>query len=341
MPEENSKKWKKHLLGSSLPLEYEIAKLLVKEKFVVKSDFTYNRKSEGTTKEFSVDIQATCYVPCNKASFEARLNFLIECKHRSPEKKWFFITEPNEPDFSPFVCAAFRVFDRLSAYSMPSKNLVAIDLAMPGVYKGTEVSLADSSVSDTDIKSGINQLRYALPELIARELWENGTRHPVDSVPFILSAILVTNAEIFVAKEKLTMEAVKKASNLEQIANKEDYIVIYSSGGPDFQSHLHGVVTKFALSEWLKDKGQIFDWRERAQGKNTNAHVRKDSWIRGFEMENFTHFIVCSFDAFPKLIKDIKAAVNKDLKKRKFVFTKKEMDALLLDRVRKSVGPLA
>jgi hypothetical protein len=331
----SSKNWKKHLLSSSLPLEYEVAKLLVKEGFVVKSDFTFTRKSEGETKEFSVDIKATGYVPFRRPTFKTRLNLLIECKHRSPEKKWIFITEPNEPDFSPFMNATFRDFTRLSAYTKTTKELDEVDREMAGVYKGTEINLSAGGATDADIKSGINQLRYALPDLIANEIWENSFRHPVDCVPFIVSAILVTNAELFVANDGMTVEAVHAASKIEEIATKAENVLLYSQGGPDFERHLNEKVVEFVASGRLKNEGRIFNWRE---GKESNNGTKKGhAWTQGFHFENFTHFIICSFDAFPKLLKSIKTATQKDTSKSRLLFSKKQIDAFLLEELKKEI----
>jgi hypothetical protein len=58
----NKKKWKAGLLSSSVPLEYEVAKILAKEAFAVSADYSYLRRDEqGIEKEFSCDIEATAY----------------------------------------------------------------------------------------------------------------------------------------------------------------------------------------------------------------------------------------------------------------------------------------
>jgi hypothetical protein len=37
----NSKSWKSRLISSSLPLEFEAARILISEKFHIQSDYTY------------------------------------------------------------------------------------------------------------------------------------------------------------------------------------------------------------------------------------------------------------------------------------------------------------
>lgn len=320
----HSKKWKKHLLGSSLPLEYEVAKLLVKEKFVVKADYTYTRKSEGQDKEFSVDIHATGYVPFDDDKIEARVELLIECKHRSPEKKWVFLVEPNNNEFSPISYTTFRVCDTISSYEMPSKELCKLDGALTGVYKGTEVNLADGGTTDADLKSGISQLRYALPDLIAEAAWHNDMCHPTASVPVVVVAVLVTNAEIYVANEDFSVEAVKGAEEIGDFAKKEDCVLFYSPQGPDFENHLWGKVQRFISSKRLKDGGLLFE--KRAKGT-------KDAWVgSAFSHQQFTHFVVCSMDALPSFIKAFKKAVKSDAKRREQVFSEEQIKEIIKQR---------
>ena len=55
-------KWKDCLLSSSLPFEFEIAKLLASAGFFISADYTYSRTDAGVTKDFSVDIEASGYI---------------------------------------------------------------------------------------------------------------------------------------------------------------------------------------------------------------------------------------------------------------------------------------
>ena len=48
---------------------------------------------------------------------------LIECKFRSPNKRWLFFPEPHEPDFRTFSQHPIHVMDVFSAYTMESKHI--------------------------------------------------------------------------------------------------------------------------------------------------------------------------------------------------------------------------
>jgi hypothetical protein len=214
-----------------------------------------------------------------------------------------------------------------------------LDETLAGVYKGVEVNLADGDVSDTNIKSGINQLRYALPDLIGHEIWNSTIGHPIDSVPFIVVAILVTTAEIFVANDTFTMEAVKKAKSLEELADKEDFVVFYSIGGPDFDSHRNKVLLRFKTQYGLSDKEPLLEERARVLNSEKSAFLRRNPLADGFSSENFTHFVICSFDKLSHLIEQLKAATENDVKNQKLVFSKEQFEKIKSERVKTFIHP--
>ena len=86
------RKWKHSLLSSSLPLEFEIAKLLASLEFAIDADYTFSRTDAGETKDFSVDIFATKYTRQPEPDpTRVDLLILVECKFRTPQKRWLFL----------------------------------------------------------------------------------------------------------------------------------------------------------------------------------------------------------------------------------------------------------
>jgi hypothetical protein len=115
----SDKKWKSNLLSSSLPLEYEVARTLVKKGFVVEADYTYGRDAEsGQPKDFSVDMLARGLPPFTAPNtIDGSLELLIECKHRIRGTKWLFLPDMNQGAFSHiYLGCALRVFDDFSPY---------------------------------------------------------------------------------------------------------------------------------------------------------------------------------------------------------------------------------
>ncbi len=81
----------KQLVSSSLPLEFEAAKILVSKGFSTSADFAYARSDSGFIKDFSVDLHATGYIPfSNPNEVVATLQLLVECKQRHPNISWLF-----------------------------------------------------------------------------------------------------------------------------------------------------------------------------------------------------------------------------------------------------------
>jgi hypothetical protein len=113
------KKWKSNLLSSSIPLEYEVARLLVTKGFIVEADYTYGRDAEtGQPKDFSVDILARAPTPfTGPGPINGSLELLIECKHRARGTKWLFLPDVNKAALSHiYLGCALRVFDDFSTY---------------------------------------------------------------------------------------------------------------------------------------------------------------------------------------------------------------------------------
>jgi len=99
----SDKKWKSSLVSSSLPLEHEVARILVAKGFSVEADYTYARDDAGRLKDFPVDINATGYSPFNDPNqVDGMLELLVECKgcDRAGARDYaaflgFFFLEPS------------------------------------------------------------------------------------------------------------------------------------------------------------------------------------------------------------------------------------------------------
>ena len=82
--------YKKALLKSGLPFEYEVCNYLRKIGFIVDFEYPYIKNDEnGTQKEFSYDLAASY------STIGHYLDFQIECKYKmEPDTIWCFF--PNE-----------------------------------------------------------------------------------------------------------------------------------------------------------------------------------------------------------------------------------------------------
>lgn len=185
MASQDSGKWKSKLLSSSFPLEWEVAKLLALREFSVSADFPYQRKSDGTLKEFTVDVHAhTMAVYLKRLGMHCDLELLIECKFRHPGITWLFAPDPNVPDASPAMSGyALRAVDAFSSWFLHDEPR-EVDHSFPLAYKGVEIDANNGSVHDSEIRHGIAQLQYALPPLLWTCFLVSSGVNPVDNSPY-------------------------------------------------------------------------------------------------------------------------------------------------------------
>ena len=241
-------KWKSSLLSSSYPLEFEVAQILIKNKYAVEGEFPYKRIEDGNTKEFSVDIKAlNCLNETNNVNANdlLEINLLIECKYRVPKTNWIFLPEINSnhnytPDSKEG--SAFNIVDQFSYHYFDNSPMVNFEKQIPKVWKGVEVK--SDSANDKEIKRGIYQLRYALPYFFEEKIDFNLLRNEFN-IPFLVCPILITTADLYVLKKDCKVESVTKAEKVEDVATKVPYLVSFYPLGPDFLNHSQAIFKEF------------------------------------------------------------------------------------------------
>lgn len=319
------KKWKDKLLSSSLPLEFDVAKILVSKGFSVVSDFTYARNDTGIVKDFSVDIEATAYPPFTTPNkVDALLTLLVECKYRSPNVKWLFMPDPNIADFSPFtIGCTFRKIDEFSSYNIDGEKMYEFEKDFPICYKGTEIDFGNQSVHDNELKHGILQLQYALPRLFSNNVLVLLSSHAEDNIPFFFCPILLTTAELLLTEESASIDEFQKLSSIDEITTKVPCLLMFSDYGPDFETHCSKECNSLAkLKEYnaiktlesniRKSKYKIYDFNYPSAYGESLANAERYRLVH-----NFTQFVICTYSEFPKLINYMKKIVRSALKTRK------------------------
>ena len=231
-----SNKWKSKLISSSVPLEFEVAKILVASGFSVSGDFPYHRLDSGVDKEFSVDIRATRYIEAPEivggiCAFE----MLVECKQRQGEIAWLFLPDPN-PRYSLLNSDVVHGVAEFTRWFIQDP-LWEID-DVPVCYKGLEVDTSTGAAHDEQIRHGVAQLQYALPALIASRISVPMFSHGVrENAPFFVAAILVTSARLVVVDGSFDRKAVTSASCVLQLGAEVPYLALAAPSGPDFSRH--------------------------------------------------------------------------------------------------------
>lgn len=303
------KDWKQKLISSSLPLEFEAARILVSHNFSISANYTYARNDSGIMKDFSVDLLASAYTPfTNPDKITADLDLLIECKQRNPYTKWLFLPDINRRGMSPFISGnTLRAIDQIYKGFFPPNKTIAFDGSGPFCYKGTEIDESTGRVDDSELKHGISQLQYALPRLLAKNirfrLFSNGD----DLIPFLFCPILLTTSELLILNHNVTINDVKNTKSLSDIAKSVPYLFLFSDCGPDFEKH--------CIKECASFSGMVFP--DIAEYRLKHGEFESDlpesfghSLANGTNHRYFTQFVVCSMDNFPSLLRKIKQVTS-------------------------------
>ena len=316
-----SKKWKSRLLSSSLPLEYETAKVLTNLDFSVSFDYSYFRKDGENKKEFSTDLKGYFLFPIDSEDkIDASLTLISECKYRDEGKKWVFLPDVNKPEFS-----AFTIGHTIKSLSEFSLKKIETDLQydfeenLNYALKGIEINTTNGEVFDKDIRHGISQLKFALPYLVKKEIESNVWGHLVDSNPSFIISILVTNADLYILEEDFSINKIRDVDNIEKLAKKVPYLVYNSDIGPDFTEHHKEIFKNFTLS--FEDKENLIEFETfQKKHRHKEYNIYNSPVNKCWELENsfystlrefYSQHLICSFEHYEKLIKEIISILSK------------------------------
>jgi hypothetical protein len=315
-------KWKDRLLSSSVPLEYEVAKILTKENFFVDYDFAYQRFDEKEEKEFSVDISATGFYPFRDSNkIDIQIDLLVECKYRNPDVKWAFlpILDPDT-DLGVTSGEPVKFIDDFSEVRFKSTwNLLEIPNSC---NKGIEINILNGEVHDTGIHHGVNQLIYSLPIVLRRSIKDSLENHLDDVFPFAFCPILVTTAELRLLNVDFSIDSVKNADSLDNLSIEVPYLVYHTDLYPSFTKHCENLFKNIPNEEDL-ERFEYFNELRSMMITSIDGEKNVDPNIRFYETENlmnilkhgngrgyFNEILICNLIHLPELIKRIKEVIN-------------------------------
>lgn len=240
--------WKKHLLRSSVPLEYETAKILSKNGLSVSVDYAYSRLDSGVDTECSVDIRGVGTVSLTeRLSGFSSLDVLVESKYRERGTAWLFLPDPA--DRSARLTDVLNGVDYFSAkfiHGPAIRTTEQIDRCISGVEIRKGSSDPDEDKKDRSgsnrtresaLRHGLRQLQYALPSLIALRIRMAAFRNLEDNMPFFVVPILVTNAQLIVANAEFSVSSVELATIPDDLGKTVPCLIWSSELGPDFDLH--------------------------------------------------------------------------------------------------------
>lgn len=311
-------KWKDRFLSSGLPLEHCVSKVLVDLGFTVNGEFQYSRYGPNSSGDFSIDINADGFVPAMDAQkLAGELKVLVECKYRSDQKVWVFSPDVNKnTEWSPFDESGVRQFPSFTAYKYSCDAVYSLCAEPAHTFKGVELNLSNGDATADGIRHGINQLRYALPEVFASLVRSNSIGHPVDCNPFFVLPILVTNAPLYLMKVETDIADVRNAGSLDDFAERVDCVDLRSESAGDFRAHSRHVFLQAGLGRDLDSLEfpmyALLD-EFRKQNRSQYGPSRALALLRDGYSGNplYSQFWICQFDALPRILAKIMDVLDK------------------------------
>jgi hypothetical protein len=262
------KTWKDHLLASGVPLEHSVARIFEELGLRHPKEFRYERKNEvGIPQVFSVDIHS--------AHIDKERNFwletLVECKYRHDGTKWVFTPRDYEASFGPkfaqlFVtldqCCPDRVLDREAYTKFEDKY--------PLCEKGIELLPEDANPKT--IEQAVRQLRYAVVAntVSAFSAQRSGALNNPGVPIFVIVPIVVTTAELWRLRTGTTVEDVRRAEGIGEVADAQGVVVLQQTPNDSDMNE-----TRAAFSRQFDTEEE---WERRRSGELGVADIERESY---------------------------------------------------------------
>ncbi len=296
--------WKEYLLKSSLPLEQIVTEKVEDKAFYVHGEYPYIRPNEKEDEtEFSVDLHARTgyanYTSQTSEKYQYSLNLLLECKYSYPGIKWIF--SPN-PSFFSNSRHIYALIDKQEFRQYKHS------ISLPVCTKG--VGLYSNGFDPHNISRGLNQLRYAMPNLILQELIY--TQYPEDEVEHrqsFICLILVTTAQLYVLKTRQDLDAYHSAGSITDIAEQVSSLIVKQDKSPDLQ--LYSQIVMKPLVNLLMEGTDLeggYPMAKHFSGKNLDRKTLANSLIERFIPKDTPVFVV-NLDALDNVLESLQKDV--------------------------------
>jgi len=313
-PTDDTGKWKSKLVSSSLPLEFDVAKMLVARGCYVSADYPYLRSEGDINKEFTVDVHALDVISPSHDDRFCTLDILIECKTRNPHVVWLFLPDPNTDFPLEGTGSVLRGIDEFSPWFIRKPTyFAATELA--ACYKGVEVDTVSGNVFDAELRHGISQLQFALPALLSMRVDIAVDDIPGDNLPFFFVPILVTNAPLIVAHKNFNVGRVTAAKAVEELGQPVPYLSLYVDTGPEFEAHIAFHFSHF-VDRTVTDAIREADAARRAIGiaerllpSKIISDLAEGADRVGYRIP-FNNVIVCNVNSLKRLVSRIHRKVR-------------------------------
>jgi hypothetical protein len=306
-------KWKSGFLKTGLPLEYVTSNILNKIGYINMDEYPYIRPNESEElKEFSVDIRAYKTLESNNRSIN--LEMLVECKYRQPGTSWIFSPLRNE-DIAVGLVQSTE--DLVPVRLNGSDTMWNFEDSIGYCTSGIELN-SNGEGNTYGSRHGVFQLRFAMPVLL-KELFQNTLNHNFFNGRSIdlLCAVLVTTSELRVIKYGLDLEDFVNASNIDDVTEVREAIILNENPGPQLQEFSDSIADELLgkypeLQKRLSYISSVLDgdeWRSRSA---PDVDTIKRSF--GYSTERI---LIVNYNFFEKIIKELEVAITENIQKEK------------------------
>lgn len=280
-----AKSWKEVFLSSGIPLEYSVSRVLEELEGWGPSEFRYEREdANGITRVFSVDVHSS-HIDTQRNVW---LETLVECKYRHDGTRWVFTPRQYElmsEDFGDL----FVTLD----HCCPERKLNRAHVSgFRGEYAlcGKGIELLPGEANPKTIEQAVQQLRHAV---VAKA--SDAIVHQVDGLLgqptplFVIVPIIVTTAELWRLKPGCTVEDVRGAGEIGEVADRQDLLVLHDE--PDNLDRRESLRRFYAdLDEAQREK---LDVALRANSRMGAAH-----YLDLFASRQPFLFLIVTYDRF-------------------------------------------
>src|ERR1051325_6340677 len=266
------------------------------------------RSTQGHDLEFSVDIRATHVTPPPETSKDGcRLDTLVECKQRTRSVVWLFLPDVSSRGGHQKNDLVVGV-DAFSKWSLTDLDWATAPSGMHTCYKGIEVDMSTGHVESAELRHGLLQLQFAMPVLLRARLDNRAISLGVsDNTPLLFSAVLLTNAPLFVARRDLSAATVERVKDVSELGQQVSYLLMRLPPSRDYFQHCQRHFAGF--KEALTQKGiKAAEEHRKSQGIRewylpSSFAARVSS--AGEEIEAFADFssvVICGIQYFRDLM---------------------------------------
>ena len=225
-----AKSWKDALLSSGVPLENDVRNYMSQQGCLAEFEHSYLRADEARVlRQFSYDIDASLIQPPHF------VDFLVECKFRHPSVSWVFTpdeygghTELGPNDF-------MHPLTLFGGKSCVAESSVFPRRLAPCCSKGVE--LTSDGANDKAIAQAVSQLAFGM----ARRVGDAVEHQVLDLLRgdfvFYNLPVIVTSAALHRLRDNVTVDSIRSASELAEVADQVDVLVLRHRTGVELREH--------------------------------------------------------------------------------------------------------